>query len=197
MRTTEKLIRVMAGGIGLVLLSCNRDPMESRISAATPLRFSAWRSSIASDASPLIVAQVEEALREIRIEIVRKAKLEKTDGSLGSVENSVCLAVHGKRVREVVQLGYELLANRLRRETEALEEAVSLNQRHLVTRPGDTESQQYLDDLQVRQKVRLENYRRELNRAQTIASELMQVTGRTLVAAEPTDPDEMPVRLKR
>lgn len=167
-----------------------RDPLEQTVSVTTPGRFAAWRAQIASDSGSETRRRVEEALQEIRLNVAGERELqrtlgEKVVGGSEAIDEAVRQRVDGRRLVEVLQLGYELRVRRLKEELAGLEDAMSKNAQ-LVTRPGDLESKHHLEGLQDRQRVRVEKYREDLAAAEKELAPLMARTGKRMlgVAAE-------------
>jgi len=184
-----------------VLAACAaRDPLERVISVPTTGRLAAWRSHAASDYNVDTLRRIEEALQEIRLGVAGERELkrqlgEKVEGGVGFLDESVRQRVDGRRLREVLQLGYELRVRRLQEELVGLEDAMKKNSQ-LVTRPGDLESKHHLEGLQDRQRVRVEKYRADLTAAEKELSSLLTKTSRPLLEPRVETPDEMPLRKK-
>jgi hypothetical protein len=199
MQTARALLLVM---IALSAAGCApRDPMERIVSVPSTGRLAAWRSHLASDSSAETVRRVEEALQEIRLSIAGERELkrqmgERVEGGTEAIDEAVRQRVNGRRLREVMQLGYELRVRRLKEELAGLEKAMSKNAQ-LVTRPGDLESQHHLEGLQQRQQVRVEKYREELAAAERELEPLLIKSGRRLIEPRSDTPDEMPLRVDR
>jgi hypothetical protein len=170
-----------------VLGACQRDPLDRKVSAATPTAFSVWRSSVDSDSGPEMRRRVADALLEIRLKIAGDREQQRlTDAetrAAGSIDDAVRAKVDGRVLREVVQLGYELRVARLTSELAGLEEAMRKNA-NLITRPGDVESRQHLDGLRDRQAARAAQYRADLAAAQRELAPLLAVSGRRLLDSE-------------
>ena len=171
----------------LVLAACQRDPLERRISAGTPTAFSVWRSGFESDSGSELRRRVADALLEIRLKISGDREIERLASpkprvNADSVDDALRAKVHGKTLREVVQLGYELRVARLTSELAGLEEAMRKNA-NLITRPGDLESRQHLDGLRDRQATRVEQYRADLAAAERELAPLLATTGRRFLDA--------------
>jgi hypothetical protein len=170
----------------LLLAACAaRDPLERVISAPTTGRLAAWRSHAASDYNVDTLRRMEEALREIRLNVAGERELkrqlgEKVESGADSLDEAVRQRVDGRRLREVLQLGYEMRVRRLQEELAGLEDAMAKNSQ-LVTRPGDLESKHHLEGLQERQRVRVEKYREELETARKELAPLLAKTGRPLL----------------
>jgi hypothetical protein len=109
-----------------------------------------WRSGAAGRLAPEQLADLDEAVQEIRFHVMAQGKVSGSE----AVDYEMLQAIDGQSVRRVLQrgLGWEL--ERARAEQSALE--LSMRRNALMrTRPGDTASADYLSDLQDRQAVRL------------------------------------------
>lgn len=182
--------RWLAGVVALLALgACQRDPLDRKVSAATPTAFSVWRSSVDSDSGLEVRRRVADALLEIRLKIAGDRELQRlTDAETrvaGSIDDAVRAKVDGRVLREVVQLGYELRVARLTAELAGLEEAMRKNA-NLITRPGDVESRQHLDGLRDRQAARVAQYRADLAAAERELAPLLAASGRRLIESEPS-----------
>jgi len=180
--------RWLAGGVILVVLvACQRDPLERKVSAGTPAAFSVWRAGVDSDSGVETRRRVAEALREIRFKIAGDRELQRlTDAEARvatSVDDAVRAKVDGRLLREVVQLGYELRIARLTSEMAGLEEAMRKNA-NLITRPGDLESRHHLDGLHDRQAARVAQYRADLTAAERELVPLLAASGRRLLDSD-------------
>jgi hypothetical protein len=155
-----------------------RDPLEQVVAAPTLSRLAAWRAGIASDSSIAVRGRVEEAFNEIRLSYAAERELKRqleqpiVRGS-EALDEAVRARVNGKRLRDVLKLGYELRVRRLKEELAGLEDAMGKNAQ-LVTRPGDYESKQHLEGLRDRQSVRVQKYRDDLAAAE---KELVSLRG--------------------
>jgi hypothetical protein len=177
------------------------DPLERIVAARTPDRFATWRAHITSDSSRETRRSVEEALQEIRLSIagereLKRAMGEPVVGGSEKVDEAVRQRVDGRPLREVLQLGYELRARRLKEELAGLEDALSKNAK-LVTRPGDLDSRHHLEGLRERQLVRVEKYRADIAAAERELAPLVAKTGRRLIESPTDTPDEMPVPIEK
>ena len=103
--------------------------------------------------------------------------------------------MHGRRLREVLQLGYEMRVRRLTEELALLEDAMSKNAQ-LTTRPGDLDSKHHLDGLQERQRVRVENYRTDIASAEKELVHLVAKSGKRSVEPRTEAGDQLPFRIK-
>ena len=169
-----------------------RDPLEEVVSVPTINRFAAWRSHLASDMNAELVRRVELALQEIRLaesgdrELQRQLG-EKVSGGREALDESVRQRVHGRPLREVLQLGYEMRVRRLGEELAGLEDAMSRNAQ-LVTRPGDLESKHHLEGLRDRQRARVDTYREDRAAAERELAPLLEKTGRRLLDVDGRKP---------
>jgi hypothetical protein len=166
-----------------------RDPLEQIVSVATPGRFAAWRAHVASDAGVEMRRRVEEALQEIRLNVAGERELKRTLGEkvvvgTETIDEAVRQRVDGRRLVEILQLGYELRVRRLGEELAGLEDAMNRNAQ-LVTRPGDLESKHHLEGLQDRQRVRVDKYRDDVAAAERELAPLIAKTGKRLIALPP------------
>jgi hypothetical protein len=154
------------------------DPLDRFVSARTSDRFATWRAHITSDSSVEIRQRVEEALQEIRLNLTGERELKRQLGEpvmsgTESIDDALRQRVDGRRLREVLQLGYALRVRRLKEELAGLEDAVNKNTQ-LVTRPGDLDSKHHLEGLRQRQLVRVEKYRADLAAAERELASLAQ-----------------------
>jgi hypothetical protein len=188
--------------IALVLgvAACQRgDPLDGTVRAPTPRALTAWRAQVTTDTSVETRRRVEEAFQEIRLRVSGNREIKRHMGEPVAVgpdviDEGVCQKVDGKRLREVVQLGYEFRVERLKMELAALEDAMKQNAQ-LVTKPGDLESRHHLDALRERQTVRVEKYRTDLAAAGAEVATLLKTTGRRMVEPATDKPDQMPERV--
>jgi hypothetical protein len=178
----QRLLAILAL---LILTGCARDPAEQVVSVPTAVRFATWRSHLASDSSLELRRRVELALQEIRMKEaaereIRRGLGEKVAGSVVELDEAVRRRVDGRRLREVIQLGFELRLRRLKEELAGLEDAVKGNA-GLVTRPGDVDSKHHLEGLRDRQLQRVESYRADIAATERALEPLLAKTGRRLV----------------
>jgi hypothetical protein len=146
---------------GLAVSACGpKDPLEGKVDAVDYVTYSMWRSATAGRLSPRQLADLDEAVQEIRFHIMAEGKV---SGS-AAVEDEALHVMEGQTVRRVLRqgLGWEL--KRASAEKSALE--VSMTQNALMrTRPGDTASATYLSDLSDRQAARLKAATDQVNHA--------------------------------
>ena len=182
-------IRWLAGVFALLALgACQRDPLDRKVSAATPTAFSVWRSSVDRDSGVELRRRVADALLEIRLKIASDRELRRmTDAEARvatSIDDAVRAKVDGRLLRDVVQLGYELRVARLTSELAGLEESMRKNA-NLITRPDDVESRRHLDGLRDRQAARVDQYRSDLAAAERELASLLATSGRRLLDPDP------------
>jgi hypothetical protein len=182
-------------------LGCTRDPMERVVSARTTSRLAAWRAHVASDYNVETMRRVEQALQEIRLNVTGNRELKRQLGeSITSgtevIDEAIRARVHGRRLREVLQLGYELRVRRLTEELTGLEDAMSKNAQ-LVTRPGDLASKHHLEGLQERQHARVEKYRADIEAAEKELAPLVAKSGKRSIELRTEAGDQLPFRDKK
>jgi hypothetical protein len=136
------------------------DPLDAKVSANDELGLSMWRGDSSRNLTPQQVADLDRALQEFRFHLMA------TGAASGSkaVEDAMLEAVNGQTLRHVLQqgLGWELD----RAESERLTLAASMKTNALMTtRPGDSDSAEYLADLRERQVARLKAATDEVNHA--------------------------------
>ena len=179
----------------------SRDPMEQPISVPTPVRFAAWRSHVGSDSNPELRRRLDTALQEIRMNAAAEREIkrglgEKTLAGSEALEEVVRQRVHGRRIREVLQLGTEYRVRRLKEELAGLEDAMKQYDR-LVTRPGDLDSRHHLEGLRERQTRRVEQYREDVAAAERELAPLLAKSGRRFVDISADVVDSPPIPLKQ
>src|SRR5687767_4176309 len=98
-----------------------RDPLEQIVTAPTLSRLSSWRARIASDSGVAIKLRVEEAFQEIRLSYAAERELKRQleqpiVRGTEVLDEAVRQRVDGRRLRDVLRLGYELRVRRLKEE---------------------------------------------------------------------------------
>ncbi len=152
-------LAVLVAGLGFSACGPS-DPLEGKVDAVDYVTFSMWRSGVAGRLTAQQLADLDEAVQEIRFHVMAEGRV---SGS-AAVEEEALHVIEGKTVRHVLRqgLGWEL--RRASAEKAALE--VSMNQNALMrTRPGDTASATYLSDLSDRQAARLKAAAEQVNHA--------------------------------
>lgn len=150
----------------LALLACAAagckpgDPLDERVVAGNPLALAMWRADAPRHLTPRQLADFDRAMQEIRFHIMAAGAATGSE----AVEDATLQMVDRQSVRHVLQqgLGWELDRSEAERSTLAAGMATNAQMR---TRPGDTESADYLTDLRERQVVRLKAATDEVNRA--------------------------------
>ncbi len=126
------------------------DPLEGKVQARDDLALSMWRSQAERDLSPQQVLDFDRSVQEIKFHIMASGSASGSD----AVAAAMRAMIDGQTVRHVLQqgLGWELARAEAERST--LEAGMKQNAL-MTTRPGDTDSANYLIDLKQRQTVRL------------------------------------------
>lgn len=173
-----------------------REPLEGKVDAGDYVSFSMWRSGAAGRLTPRQLADLDEAVQEIRFHVMAAGK---ASGS-AAVDAGMLRMIDGGTVRHALQLGLGLELKRARAEKSALEASMARNAL-MRTRPGDTASANYLSDLSDRQAVRLKaasgqvDHARERLAAAGIAQEAAEEAADEAGALEEA-PDEAPARVR-
>ncbi len=188
-----------SAALALLCTGCGPgDPHDRKVHAKGATAVNMWQSRLAGEFSVADRTRIEGALQEIRLRIMG----DKEATGSAAIAEKLGTKIHGRTVREVIQLGCELRLLRLRGEGAELERAMEQNAR-LSTRPGDRASETHLVELYGRQNARLEKYRADILAAEQELAALVKVTGRLLfeppkLPEKQTDtPDVMPERVKR
>jgi hypothetical protein len=166
--------------------------MDRTVTAKSPVAFNAFQSRLASRASPEERRQFETALQEIRYKIMADKEATGSD----PIGDALRTKVHGRSVREVLQLGVELRLLRLLKEHVALHTVMRQNAM-LQTREGDKASEDYLVQFHQKQLARLEKLEAEIEAADRELAPLMDVTRRSLLPKTEGETDDTPIMLRR
>jgi hypothetical protein len=161
------------------------DPWLQQVSAKSPTEFNIWQSRLAGKFSAADRTRIADALQEVRLQIMgerelRRAMDEPVISGSEAIESALRERVHGRPLREVLQLGYEIRVRRLSRELAGLEDAMKRNA-GLVTKPGDVESKHHLEGLRDRQAARVAKYREDLAAAEKALAPLAKASGKTML----------------
>jgi hypothetical protein len=156
------------------------DPLDGTVSANDELGVKMWRLEVGRDLTPRQGADLDRALQEYRFHLMAAGTVH---GSV-AIEDAVLQMINGQTVRHVLQegLGWEL--ERAEAERATLEAGMRTNAQ-MHTRPGDTDSADYLTDLRTRQVARLKAATDEVNRAR----ESLAATGASVPPAPSPAPD--------
>lgn len=154
--------RILAAALACVALAgCGpSDPLDGRVDAADGLAFSMWRSNAEHDLTPQQVIDLDRSVQEIKFHVMAAGAASGGE----AVEAAMRQMINGLTVRQLLQrgLGWEL--ERAEAERSALETGMK-NNALMTTRPGDTDSAEYLIALKERQTTRLRAATDEVNRA--------------------------------
>jgi hypothetical protein len=136
------------------------DPLNGKVDASDGLAFSMWRSSAGHDLTPQQVIDVDRSVQEIKFHIMA------TGAASGgeAVDAAMRQMINGLTVRQLLQQGLGLELKRAEDERSALETGMK-NNALMTTRPGDTDSAEYLVALRERQTARLKAATDEVNQA--------------------------------
>jgi hypothetical protein len=142
---------VFAGGAGLLLAGCAPgDPLDTKVEASDALGLAMWQSRLASRLTPDQIETMNKALQEMRFHIM---SAERTSGS-EFIERTLVEETNGRTLREIERLGLGWELERAQAEWAALDDSLIKNSL-MTTRPGDTDSADYLKSLHERQVARL------------------------------------------
>jgi hypothetical protein len=156
------------------------DPLDGTVSAKDELGLKMWRVDVARDLTPRQTADLDRALQEYRFHLMAAGTVHGTV----EIEDAVLQMINGQTVRHVLQEGIGWELERAEAERATLEAGIRANAL-MRTRPGDTDSADYLIDLRSRQVARLKAATDEVN----LARESLMATGATVPAAPSPAPD--------
>jgi hypothetical protein len=144
--------------IGFCATGCRpTNILEEKVDGRTPFGFVIWRAQIAEKQTPQERQELAEMIQEVNYWVTTNGI---ATGSV-AVEEAVRAEIDGITVRELLRKGYEAKRQRLDLEKVRLEDDVATNSR-LQTRPGDTDSADYLARVRQEQTNRLDKTIREL-----------------------------------
>jgi hypothetical protein len=156
------ILRVLLAAAAFAALSgCGpSDPLEGKVDAPNELSYSMWRSAAERDLTPEQVKDVDRSLQEIKFHLMAGGTVRGSE----AVEAAALQMIDGQTVRHMLQqgLGWEL--DRAEAERSTLETGMKQNAL-MTTRPGDTDSADYLVALKERQTVRLKAATEEVDHA--------------------------------
>lgn len=135
------------------------DPLEKKVNSADNVSFAMWESKVEGDLTPDQAADLKQALQEGRFHIMAEGSVHGSD----AIEEALMQAIDGKTLREVILQGLGWGLERSEAERARLEDSLKKNAQ-MTTRPGDTDSANYLADLHERQVARLEAATEEVKR---------------------------------
>jgi hypothetical protein len=150
------------------------DPLNGKVDAGDGLAFSMWRSGAEHDLTPQQVIDLDRSVQEIKFHIMAAGAASGGE----AVDAAMRQMINGLTIRQVLQrgLGWEL--ERAEAERSALETGMK-NNALMTTRPGDTDSADYLVALKERQTARLRAATDEVNHVR----ERLAAAGGTIPAA--------------
>jgi hypothetical protein len=170
----KTVLRILAALACLAAAACaRREALGEKVDAGGYVNYSMWRSEAAGRLSPRQLADLDEAVQEIRFRVMAEGR---ASGS-AAVDDAMFQRINGLTVRQVLASGFGLQLQRALAEESALEVSISRNSL-MRTRPGDTASANYLSDLSDRQAARLKAAADQVSHAR----ERLAAAG---VAAEP------------
>jgi hypothetical protein len=156
------------------------DPLDGTVSATDELGLKMWRVDVARDLAPRQTADLDRALQEYRFHLMAAGTVHGTV----AIEDAVLQMINGQTVRHVLQEGIGWELERAEAERSTLEAGMNKNAL-MRTRPGDTDSSEYLADLRSRQVARLKAATDEVN----LARESLLATGATVPPAPSPAPE--------
>jgi hypothetical protein len=172
------LARLLLAALALAASGCGpTDPLDGKVDAADDLALSMWRSKAEGDLSPQQLQDFDRSVQEIKFHIMAAGSASGAE----AVGLAMRQSIDGQTLRHVLQqgLGWEL--ERAEAERSTLETGMKQNAL-MTTRPGDTDSANYLADLKERQTVRLRAATDEVNHAR----ERLAAAGGSAPAPVPT-----------
>lgn len=144
--------------VGSFAASCRpTNLLEEKVDGRTAFGFATWRAHIAKSQTPQERQELDEMIQEISYSVTTRGK---ASGSV-AVDEAVREEIDGLTVRELLLKGYGAKQQRLDLEKLVFEREVTENSR-LRTRPGDSDSADYLALLRQRQGDRLDTIIRDL-----------------------------------
>ena len=163
--------------------------LDEKVDGRTPFGFVMWRAQIAERQTPQERQELSEMIQEVNYWVTTNGL---ATGSV-AVDEAVRAEIDGITVRELLLKGYEAKRLRLDLEKVRLEDDVATNAR-LQTRPGDTDSADYLARVRQEQTDRLDKTIRELR---FINKRLDELGGSPPLKADRqnTEPMDMPPQL--
>jgi len=146
------------------------DPLSRPVVADSAVTHALWRSRSEPHLSKQQWVEFDEALQELRFQLMR----EKAGGSSEAVERALHAAIHNRSIREVMIEGTQSRLLRLIAVRDELDRMIKTNSR-LRTKPGDRESQDYLNYRRNDQTDRLEQLQAEILAMETRLAKLKPV----------------------
>jgi hypothetical protein len=151
---------------GIVVAACifaqgcgRSDPLDMTVDADSFVALVMWKDKAADRLGPVQMAEFDEAVREIKFEAMADGAASGTE----AVEEVAREMINGRTARDVMEMGLEWEMSRLQAEHWALDTASSSNAR-ARTKPGDTDSANYLQGIVQRQDARAREEDKEIER---------------------------------
>jgi hypothetical protein len=173
---------ILCAALACALSGCApSDPLDTKVIANDELGLSMWKGDVARSLTLRQAADIDLALQEIRFHIMA------TGAASGSkaVEDAMLQSVDGQTLRHVLQEGLGWGLERSEAERSTLEAGMKTNAL-MRTRPGDTDSANYLADLRQRQVKRLKAATDDVNHDR----ESLAATGLPVPAAPSPAPSQ-------
>lgn len=168
---------LIPGLIMLATVGCGpSDPLDRVVDAGSATAFNIWKSQSTGRLSPQHLRDLDEVVQELKLAVMAGREATGAD----AIEEAVRAKIDKHTLRDALRLGYESKIKRLEVERKGLMIATEQNGR-LVTRPGDTESSDYLKRFQEKQNTRLQAAESEFRSAQ----EKLQALGGAPEAKQP------------
>jgi hypothetical protein len=144
--------------IGFCATGCRpTNLLDEKVDGRTPFGFVMWRAQLAEKQTPQERQELAETIQEVNYWVTTNGI---ATGSV-AVDEAVRAEIDGVTVRELLLKGYEAKRQRLDLEKVRLEDDVATNSQ-LQTRPGDTDSADYLARVRQEQTDRLDKTIRDL-----------------------------------
>ena len=144
--------------IGFCATGCRpTNLLDEKVDGRTPFGFVMWRAQIAEKQTPQERQELADMIQEVNYWVTTNRI---ATGSV-AVDEAVRAEIDGVTVRELLLKGYEAKRQRLDLEKVRLEDDVATNSQ-LQTRPGDTDSADYLARVRQEQTDRLDKTIRDL-----------------------------------
>lgn len=140
--------RVVAPLLVLFALACGligcrpAHPLNQKISANSSIDHNLWRANVQGSLSREQWADFDEAIQEVRLKIMA----EHVATLSADVEQALWERIHKRPLCEVMTEGFKFRLARLTEELAEKEKVLAINN-SLRTKPGDTESADYLYNL--------------------------------------------------
>ena len=176
--------------IGFCATGCRpTNLLDEKVDGRTPFGFVMWRAQLAEKQTPQERQELAETIQEVNYWVTTNGI---ATGSV-AVDKAVRAEIDGVTVRELLLKGYEAKRQRLDLEKVRLEDDVATNSQ-LQTRPGDTDSADYLARVRQEQTDRLDKTIRDLR---VINKRLDELGGSPRLRSDrqKTEPMDMPPQL--